>query len=661
MDSLDQGAAFDTFVMSNGHIIGLFTNGDGVTFTGGRIGSVNLGAGSNVFTMSGTAQIDGILNSEQHDDTFTLSGGTIGGVLSSGSGDDILTLDGTAMGSDMIFEGGSDQLILRSGSIAGSIFMDAGPGNNNGTDGSDTALVESSFNLGAFTGTFDGGDDTTSADGLIDILTLRGQSATVNGANYINWETIILDGGSLRFGPNLSVGSDAGTGLRLINGGILNAAGGFALTGNLSNSGVIAMQNGAVGDSVTVSGGYTGGGQLRVDVDFATNTADTLNVSGNVTGAATAISVANLSSGASTGNNVLVVDVTGTTAASDFTLAGGPVAAGAYTYDLNLLGRQWILASIGVNAVGSVYESAPFVLGTLVDMPTLEHRVGKRQYLTPNAGQSQIVGGAWLRAYGNRFDLTPSNSTSRAAIDGRSGGLQFGYDALTVAGATGQWVLGVTGQYGAVNSTVTNTLGTGRIKANGYGLGATATWYGHGGLFFDAQAQVNWLKADYATGGTVLATNQDAMGYGLSAEIGKRFALRDSVSLIPQAQLIWSSLDGGTFTDSAGSAVDLGNQKRLIGRLGLAYENAYPTTDGGAEKYYVIGNLFHDFSRASRVKVAGAVLGASDAETWAEIGLGGSKSWDKKSHVFAEVTYRQSLNATRSANLGLTAGFSVTW
>ena len=145
--------------------------------------------------------------------------------------------------------------------------------------------------------------------------------------------------------------------------------------------------------------------------------------------------------------------------------------------------------------------------GTLVDLPTLEHRVGKRQYLTPYADQNRITGGAWLRAYGNRFDVTPSNSTSRATIDGRSGGLQFGYDVLAGAGETGQWVFGVTGQYGAVTSTVTNTLGTGRIKAKGYGLGATATWYGHGGLFFDAQAQVNWLKADYAAGGTNISPN----------------------------------------------------------------------------------------------------------------------------------------------------------
>ena len=659
--SLDQGSGFDTFVMNGGHIIGLFTDGDDVTFTGGRIGSVNLGAGNNVFNMSGTAQIDGVLNAEQGNDTINLFGGSIGGIFSSGSGNDILTLDGTAMGSNVIFEGGSDQLILRSGSIAGSIFMDDGPGHTNGTDGSDTALVESSFNLGAFTGIFDGGDDFSSADGLIDVLTIRGASAAVNGANYINWETIIVDGGSLSFSPILSVGSDPGTGLSLLNGGILNAAGGFALTGNLSNNGVVSTLNGVVGDTFSMSGSYSGGGLLHVDVDFATDTADTLTVGGSVTGAGTAISVANVSSGASTGNNVLVVDVTGTTAAGDFTLAGGPVAAGAFNYDLSLLGSQWFLASIGANSVGSVYESAPFVLGTLVDLPSLEQRVSQRRYLTKVAGDRQIVHGAWLRAYGDRFDVTPSSSTSGASIDGSSGGLQFGYDALAEVGDNGQWVFGITGQYGTVNSTVTNAMGNGSIKGDGYGLGATATWYGQDGLFFDAQAQLNWLSGDYAANGTDLASDQDAMGYGLSVEMGKRLALHDTVSLIPQAQLIWSSIDGDSFTDGAGSAVDIGSRDSLIGRLGLAYEHEYLDTDGGPEKYYAIGNLVRDFSSASSVNVAGASLGANYNHTWAEIGLGGSKFWDDNKAIYGEVSYRESLSNNGRSGLGLTAGFSIQW
>jgi len=42
--------------------------------------------------------------------------------------------------------------------------------------------------------------------------------------------------------------------------------------------------------------------------------------------------------------------------------------------------------------------------------------IGNRQYLTPNTDETQIASGAWLRTYGYRFGMTPSNSTSGAAI-----------------------------------------------------------------------------------------------------------------------------------------------------------------------------------------------------------------------------------------------------
>ncbi len=50
---------------------------------------------------------------------------------------------------------------------------------------------------------------------------------------------------------------------------------------------------------------------------------------------------------------------------------------------------------------------------------------------------------------------------------------------------------GITVNYGEVSSRIRSILGNGALKTEGYGIGATLTWYGAAGLYFDAQAQFN--------------------------------------------------------------------------------------------------------------------------------------------------------------------------
>ncbi|MEZ5777742.1 MAG: autotransporter outer membrane beta-barrel domain-containing protein [Paracoccaceae bacterium] len=653
--SLDQGAGFDTAVISGGRIIGLFTDGDDATFTGGRIGSVDLGPGNNTFGMSGTARIDTLLNSEQGNDTFSLNGGSVGGVLSSGSGNDVVTLDGAQLGDHVILEGGDDTLRLRSGTVAGSIFMDAGPGHNNGSDGSDNATLYAGFNLGLFAGTIDGGDDVSAADGLVDTVTFQGASGMIDGSRLQNWERVVLNGAAMSLGPGLTTGSGFGTGLRVTNGSVLNAAGGFSLTGDLANTATLSARDGTAGDVVSVTGDYSGGGRLRFDVDFASDTADRLSIGGNVTASGTAVSVSDVSTGAPSGRNVLVVDVAGITAAGDFTLAGGPITSGAFTYDLALQGSSWFLTS-AVNPTGSVYEVVPFVLGALVNLPTHEQRLGQRQHL--GAGEDLIEGGSWIRAQFSRFDVTPTRSSGGSSFDGTSGGIQFGYDVPAEAGDRGQWVFGLTGEFGTVRSAVANATGGGHIDGTGFGLGATATWYGHDGTYFDAQATVGWLEGDYSANGAPLASDADAKGKGVSVELGRRLGLNARDALVPQVQFSWSQIDGERFRDSQGSLIDLGRNERLIGRLGLAYERHEAAPGGG--KFYAIGNLLRDLSDSS-VDVAGASLTSRVDDTWVEIGLGGSKVWDENRRLYAEASYRRSLGGASGSGLGLVAGLEVAW
>lgn len=620
----------------------------------------------------------------------------VNGNISGGDGSDTIRVTDGSIVNGTVFGGdGGDSVLLRdAGSSITAVSTDAGDdfftwqsgalGSFDGGTGSDTATIQAVEYDGSQV--LDGGDDTGTVDTFIDSLTLQNRVISTNGTNLLNWEQLTVDGGQLTITDNaLAVGSDAGQGLFLTGNGNLEALNALALAGNLNissgsnviatgggagvysisgalaNNGIVTMQDGLVGDVMTVAGNYAGTGLFRVDVNTATDMADIMTIDGIATGA-TQIDVANLSPATATGNNIAIVTVAGATG-NEFTLASGPITAGAFSYDLKYDATTFNLVGT-VNPTGAAYEATPLVLAGFNRMSTLEQRVGQRQW----AGQSGALAegqpntGAWVRFSGDRLDAT---TTTGSSIASKTWGLQTGADFAVEPGDAGQWVLGVTGQYGKVSSTVTSALGFGTIDAEGFGVGATATWYGNTGTYVDLQGQMNWIDSDISSSAAgVLAAGELSKAYALSAEVGHRFALNETAALVPQAQLTWGRIEGGAFTDSAGNAVDLGSNDRTIGRLGLAYEYAPKTAAGGnPTKAYVIGNILHDFSGDSSVKVSGASLSTGAAEkTWGEIGVGGSYAFDANKTLYGEAAYRTSFGGSSNNNgLSATVGLRIQW
>ncbi len=651
-------------------------NDDIIEINGGSVESVygDDGFGNTPIALASPLQIG--------NDTIRVTGGEVKGEVATD----------TDLHSSLL-PGGNDVFEWSGGTIAGRVFM--GRGN-------DTALITASEYDGS--NVIDGGDDYSGADGWFDALTLQGLTVGVTGANLLNWELITLDGGTVSFTDNaLTAGSDAGAGLVVTNGATLDAGAAFALTGNLAtsaggifdatgagsgsysvsgslaNDGNITMLDGVSGDSISVAGDYTGAGQLILDADFSTASADTLVIAGDVTASATSIVVTDIAIGPANGDDVLLVDVTGTTSAGDFVLSGGAISAGIYTYDLSLSNDQWLLTGT-MTSSGSAYEVAPSVLSfPTVNMPTLEQRVGQRQWAARDSQRDAIQPseGAWLKINSSWMSLTPAVSTSGASYDLSRYGVQFGIDARAVEKENGYWIFGLTGQYNFTGATVASPQGTGAIQSESYGVGGTATWYGHNGLYMDAQAQINWVSADLSSSSAgSLAENIGGTDYVLSVELGKRIALKDNQqsSIVPQAQLTWETMEAGAFTDNQGNTVNFGANTSLVGRVGLAY--VYEYTEGSffgnhqpgagyagySEKFYVIGNIIHDFSEPTSVDVNGAILTAQYPKTWAEIGIGGSIVWDEKMTLYTEGSYKAPLdNAFNSSSFSATVGFRYQW
>jgi fibronectin-binding autotransporter adhesin len=140
-------------------------------------------------------------------------------------------------------------------------------------------------------------------------------------------------------------------------------------------------------------------------------------------------------------------------------------------------------------------------------------------------------------------------SASLGKLDVDSWKLQFGVEkALADDVAGGALVAGLTAHYGEASAEVGSRFGGGDLDTKAYGLGATLTWYGAGGGYLDAQGQASWFDSDLKS--DLLGARADGVGgqgYGLSLEAGRAFAATEGLSLTPQAQLTYSSIDFDTF------------------------------------------------------------------------------------------------------------------
>lgn len=548
---------------------------------------------------------------------------------------------------------GQDDTFNWSGGIFGGSFF--------GGNGSDAANITAATYDGTYH-VLDGGDDYAVADGWRDILTLSGDaSGDINGANVLNWERVNFDGVSVRIVDGaLQVGADPDNGLFLLNGTVLDQSGAdLVVTGNMANAASLRLQGGSVGDIVTVDGDYAGAmGVLLMDVNTATDTADRLTVTGASSGL-TGITVNNLSPNTATGNDILLVSVTGASAESDFALIGGPLIAGAFQYGLEYQTGDFVLAS-ALSSTGAAYEAAPHVLlDSIARMPTLEQRVGQRRWSSA-AGSLEPTSGGWLRVSGDWFKADLNTGTS---YDSDSWGLQAGFDLPVEPGENGQWVLGLTAQTSRVSGGIATATGTGELDAESLGFGLTGTWYGYDGTYVDLQGQVNWASVDYASSlSGVLAEDELARTAAASVEVGHRLELDANRALIPQAQLTWASADGGSFIDSAGNAVDMGSNDRLMGRLGLAYNYEWQDADSGSmQNVYVIGNILHDFDTAASVNVSGGSLASEREATWGEIGFGGSMTWNETTTLYGEASYREVFGSTGGSAFSAQAGLRLQW
>lgn len=597
---VEDGAAVSTAQVGGGAAtlyIGYRAGSDGTVSVSSTTGDVSTLSASDDLRVgvegSGTISIDAgglvqiadnvhIADTATSDGTLHLNGSAAGrGVLEAGA---VIAELGAA---DLDLDGG----ILRANRNESNFLRNFTAGLAVGAEG---AWFDSNgYNIGI--GTAFSGASTFNKLGA-GTLTLTGNSSTFIGDALVQAGTLQVDG-------TLGGTMDVLAGARLT---------GIGQVGVTTNRGVIAPgQPGSLG-TLTIAGDYTPAGgsiEIRTQLGDDSSPTDRLVITGATSGS-TPVTVINVGgSGAQTTEGIKIIEVGGAsngvfTLASNTTYEGDPaVVAGAYAYRLyqggvsTPLDGDWYLRSVIQNTSAPPgtplyqpgvpsYEVYPQILLRLNGVPTLYQRVGNRPWEEGNAASSAedasdrftSPSGVWIRVEGGHNRVDPQRSTSGSEYRYDMTKTQVGLDALVLQNDGGNLVGGLSLHY--VNGSAdtkwrygAGDYGSGDISTDGYGLGATLTWYGHDGFYVDGTAQATWYDSDLSARPVRgLVSDNDAFGYAFSLESGKRFTLDRGWIITPQAQVTYSKVRFDSFSDVFDASVRPGRDDSLQGRVGISME-----------------------------------------------------------------------------------------
>lgn len=676
------------------------------TLSGGKLSIAtdgSLGDATGVLTFNGGTLLTTDTLAMNRNVSLTAAGGTIETLSST-----TLTINGIISGAGGLTKTNDGTLVLTGeNTYSGGTTISSGTLQlgNGGTSGSITGNVANSGTL-AFNRT-----NTLTFSGVISGSGQVLQSGTgvtqLSGLNTYTGKTSVESGALAAGGANVLSASSAHS---VSTGATLDLAGYNQRIASLSNAGTLSLRGAgnAVGTVLTITGDYTGTNGtilLNAALEGDNSKTDRLIINGNTSGN-TNLRVNNISStGGVTVEGIKLIDVGGTSEGTfvlqgDYTFEGSQaVVSGAYAYRLYKNGVKtpadgdWYLRSTlkdkapldpstpGTplyNPAVPVFEAYAGALLNLNNVSTLQQRAGNR-YLNdgtpaqPNNQDKAAQNSApaiWGRVEAAHSKFQPKTTTSSTDYDIDTVKMEAGLDGQLYENTNGKLIGGFSAHYTNASADAKSLFGSGKIDIKGYGIGSTLTWYGETGFYVDGQAQATWYNSDLFSNNTKrgLANSNDAFGYVLSIETGKRFALNPSLNLTPQAQLVYSSVDFDSFDTayiSGSSHTSLGKADSLKARFGIAaeHQNSWVSANGKTTRtnIYGIANLYQEFLNGTNVNVSGTNFASENDRTWGGIGTGGSYTWDNDKYaLYGEVSYNTSLsNFADSYSVNGKAGFKV--
>ncbi|EBC3463982.1 fibronectin-binding autotransporter adhesin ShdA [Salmonella enterica] len=427
--------------------------------------------------------------------------------------------------------------------------------------------------------------------------------ATFGGSNGTTVNGRVTNEGTLVFGDSEETGAI------------------FTLNGDLINMGTITSGSSAStpGNTLYVDGDYTGnGGSLYLntvlgDDDSAT---DKLVITGDASGT-TDLYINGIGDGAQTTNGIEVVDVGGVSTSDAFVLKN-EVNAGLYTYRLywNESDNDWYLASKaqsddddsggddtpsdggddGGNVTppddGGGNVTPPDDGGDVA--PQYRADIGAymgNQWMARNLQMQTLYdreGSQYRNADGSvwaRFKAGKAESEAVSGnidMDSNYSQFQLGGDILAWGNGQQSVTVGVMASYINADTDSTGNRGadgsqfTSSGNVDGYNLGVYATWFAdaqtHSGAYVDSWYQYGFYNNSVESGDAG-SESYDSTANAVSLETGYRYDIAlsngNTVSLTPQAQVVWQNYSADSVKDNYGTRIDGQDGDSWTTRLGL--------------------------------------------------------------------------------------------
>ncbi len=336
---------------------------------------------------------------------------------------------------------------------------------------------------------------------------------------------------------------------------------------------------------------------------------------------------------------------------AQFSLLGGRVDLGAYSYLLEQQGNDWFIVgkhkviSPSTQSALALYSAAPAIW--MSELSTLRSRMGEVRA----SGRA----GGWMRAYGNRLNATTSDGVDYRQ---KQSGLSLGADA-PVDISNGQLVVGVLGGYST--SGIDLSRGT-TGKVDSYYAGAYATWLSDDGYYVDGVLKLNRFrnKADVAMSDASKAkgdyTNNGVGGW---VEFGRHIKLADDYFLEPFAQLSSVVVQGQELRLDNGMKAKNDQTQSVLGKVGTSLGRSVALKDGGVLQPYVRVAIAQEFSRRNEVKANDVKFDNSLFGSRGELGAGVSVSLSERLKLHADFDYMKGRHIEQpwGANVGLRLAF----
>ena len=191
-----------------------------------------------------------------------------------------------------------------------------------------------------------------------------------------------------------------------------------------------------------------------------------------------------------------------------------------------------------------------------------------------------------------------------------------------------------------------------------FSLAGYATWMADNGLFVDGVVRMAKVDNDITVDGSQKGA-MDNMVLSISGETGWRFDINDMFYVEPQAEVMYTYVDGDKF-DIGTAQYSIDATDSLTGRLGFASGIKCPNNKGDL---YVRASVVHEFLGDSQIsgQTTGAsrVLALDGKDTWIEYGLGGNLNLTKSTYLWADV--ERTSGSTVDTDYRATIGVRYAW